>query len=788
MTIVRLLPLFLLALLLSNPGYTQISNNQSSGRSWNAQWIEPAGITGEEYGVYYFRKKLDLTAKPDAFRIHISADNRYKLFVNGTLVSLGPARGDLYYWNYTTLDLAPHLRAGSNSIAVLVWNEAQYRPEAQVSLRTGLIIQGATEKEEILNTNTGWKSIRDKGYHPLPGYFAASTGENVNLSAGFIGWDQPGFDDSGWPAAAKLFDGKLKGTSDGFGWQLVASPIPEAESIPERIPTLRLISGIPRPAGFPAEKAPVTIPANTHVSMLLDQTRLTNAYPTLQFSGGRNAGITLSYAESMYEDLARSGMTKGNRNEVDGKDFSGRKDSLTSNGASGQSYTTLNYRTYRYLRLNIDTREQPLLIEDLYGTFTAYPFKATALIRTADPEIQQMLDIGWRTARLNAVETYMDCPYYEQLQYIGDTRIQAMVSYYYSGDDRLARNALDLIDHSRLPEGITQSRYPTHSTQIISTFSLWYIGMLHDYWMYRDDSAFIRSKLDASRAILHFFAKYQQADGSLKSTPYWTFVDWANGKDWFVGSPPAGSDGGSCIIDLQLLWAYQWAAQMETRMGLKDYASMYTRKAAQLKQTIRKKYWDASKGLYADTREHDRFSQHANSLAILTGLVDPAQQAAVAGKLLSDASLTQCTIYFKYYLHQALVKAGLGNNYRDWLGIWRENIRMGLTTWAEYSDLAYSRSDCHAWGSSPNIEFFRVLLGIDSDAPGFRKVRIEPRLGALTDASGEMPHPAGKISVSYVLADQKWTMKINLPAGIQGLFVWKKKTYPLKSGPNLLVI
>jgi alpha-L-rhamnosidase len=284
-----------------------------------------------------------------------------------------------------------------------------------------------------------------------------------------------------------------------------------------------------------------------------------------------------------------------------------------------------------------------------------------------------------------------------------------MVSYYYSGDDRLARNALNLMDHSRLPEGVTLSRYPTHSTQIISTFSLWYIGMLHDFWMYRNDSNFIKEKLEGERAVLDFFGKYQQSDGSLKNTPYWTFVDWANGKGWQGGSPPISANGSSAIMDMQLLWAYQWAGEMEASIGMPAYAELYKKKAKQLKQTIQKKYWDPAKQLYADTEEKTSFSQQANALAILTGLVQKKDILALSEKLLADSSLTQCTIYFKYYLHMALVKGGLGNDYLNWLDVWRKNIKMGLTTWAETSDIEYTRSDCHAWGSSPNIEFFRTV-------------------------------------------------------------------------------
>ena len=761
--------------------YAQPNATQPLRTQWNASWIAAPNDNGTDYGVYYFRKKISLTTKPASFIIHVSADNRYKLYVNDSLVSLGPARCDTYYWNYETIDIAPYLTTGNNEVAALVFNEAAYRPEAQFTVRTAFILQGASVAEEVLNTNRSWKCIRNNANHPVPGFFFAATkGELVDMSQRVKGpWTALNYDDSTWPLANDVGQGKLKGNGDGFGWSLVPSTIPPMELTYQRIPVLRQATGLNVPASFPGKKAPLSIPAHSTVVLLLDQTFLTNAYVSLDFSKGKGAGISLGYAETLY-DKGSNGRKKSNRNEVEGKEFIGRIDSLLADGSDGQSFTTLNFRTYRYLRLIVHTAEEPLIIEDIYGTFTGYPFKQTAVFNTRNPEIKQILDIGWRTARLNAWETYTDCPYYEQLQYIGDTRIQAMVSYYYSGDDRLARNALTLMDHSRLPEGVTLSRYPSHSTQIISTFSLWYVGMLHDYWMYRDDSDFVKDKLTGVRGILEFFGKYQQADGSLQNVPYWTFVDWAGNMGW----GPKGSDGSAAIYDLQLLLAYQWAAQMEAIIGMPVYATLYTQKAAQLKETIQRKYWDPVKYLYADTKDKKEYSQHTNSLAILGGLVSDTNLPAFSKELLTDSTLTQCTVYFKYYLHQALVKAGLGNDFMNWLGIWRKNIQMGLTTWAEESNLQTTRSECHAWGSSPNIEFFRIVLGIDSDAPGFRSIKIEPHLGTITAASGEIPHPAGKVMVAYSLEKNKWHIKIALPAKTDGQLVWKGKVYPLNAGEN----
>jgi hypothetical protein len=288
--------------------------------------------------------------------------------------------------------------------------------------------------------------------------------------------------------------------------------------------------------------------------------------------------------------------------------------------------------------------------------------------------------------------------------------------------------------------------------------------------------------------VLNYFRGYQQADGSLKNVPYWSFTDWVTAKEWKDGRGPVGKEGNSALMDLQLLWAYQVAADLENKLGMKAYSTAYTQSALQLKNTIRMKYWDRGKKLFSDRPEKDLFSQHANALAILTGMVTQTEAAHIGRQLLSDTTLAPASIYFKYYLHQALVKAGFGNNYLEWLEKWRENIRMGLTTWAEISEVSTARSDCHAWGASPNIEFFRTILGIDSDAPGFAKIRIAPHLGTLKDISGEMPHPNGKISVKYEEANGQLKAEITLPVKTTGRFTWKGKSFLLKSGKNTIKI
>ena len=312
--------------------------------------------------------------------------------------------------------------------------------------------------------------------------------------------------------------------------------------------------------------------------------------------------------------------------------------------------------------------------------------------------------------------------------------------------------------------------------------------MLHDYMMYGKDPSFVANKLSGARGVLEFFSRYQQKDGSLKNVPYWLFTDWVTAKDWQSGKAPTGKDGNAALMDLQLLFALQSAADLEQKIGMKEYATLYTQHAAQLKKTIQSKYWDETRKLFADRTEKDLFSQHANALAILTGVIVGDQATTVAKKIISDSTLAPASIYFKYYLHLALIKAGLGDDYLKWLGKWRENISMGLTTWAETSEVSTSRSDCHAWGSSPNIEFFRNVLGIDSDAPGFSKIKIEPHLGDIKTIGGEMPHPNGKVKVKYNSNNGRLKAEIEIPANTSGQFIWKGKSYPLKGGKNSINI
>ena len=765
---------------------------------WNANWIEAPYTKPHDYGVYHFRKVFLLDDKPQQFIIHVSADNRYKLFVNDELVCFGPSKGDLYHWNFETVDIASHLHAGKNIIAAIVWNFGEDKPVWQISYRTAFIIQGNTKTEEVINTDDSWKCMQDEAYSPLQPqliytYYAAGATEKIDMNNYPQNWTSLNYDDKSWVNAHKLFVGVPKNVFHwSTGWMLVPRQIPMMELTQQRLQSIRK-KDINTNENFLQGNHPIKIPAHTTAHLLFDQSFLTTAFPVLQFSKGKNADISLTYAEALYKNEAdsidwRTQNQKDNRNEIEGKHIIGVKDEIISNGDAHQNFTALSFRTYRYVQLDITTEDEDLTLEDFYGMYTGYPFKLNAHFSSSDTSLNKILDVGWRTARLDAQETYTDCPYYEQLQYVGDTRIQAMVSLYNSGDDRLMRNAIEDIANSTLAEGITESRYPHNIHQEIPTFSLIWISMLHDYYMYRNDTDFVKDQLRISRGVLSFFKQFQQSDGSVRNAPYWDFTDWVEAPGWDGGVAPIDRVGNSALLDLQLLMAYESAEDLEKNLGMAAYAAMYTAQINQLKKIIRNKYWDDAKKIFSDTKEKKYYSQHANALAILTGVADENDAHELGKKLLTDTTMAKASVYFRYYLYQALTKAGYGNDYLNWLGIWKQNLAMGLTTWAEIDDINRARSDCHAWGSSPNIELYRIVLGINTDAPGFSKVKIEPHLGALTNAYGTIPHPNGNIKVSYILQNEKWNIEIVLPTKITGNFIWKGKEYALKEGESNFTI
>jgi len=787
-------------------------------RDWHASWVTHPTAPLREPLVLHFRRSLTLDAAPSSYVVRVSADNRFILYVNGQRVGDGPARGDLSHWRYERYDIAPLLHPGNNFITATVWNWGVFAPIAQISDRTAFLLESEAAGADSISTPEGWEVKVDSGHMPLDRssvnfktYMASGPGEKIDASLEDWNWNSPS-DTDGWvPVASPMRDSiyptvnkaHSADTTGDNNWGLVPDTLPHMEYTPTPAGNVVRVDVENAPAHPPAEEAlrafpasPVTVPPGSHIHLLLDRKTLTTAYPILTVSGGSGAKIWLTYSEALYDKEGH----KGDRNDVDDRTARGLRDLFEPDGGQHRVFESLWWRTWRYLDLDIETGSQPLTLESLTGAFTAYPFKELASFETTDPalgpDLAKIWEISWRTARLDAHETYMDTPYYEQLQYIGDTRIQALISYAVTGDDRLALQALRAFDDSRFPDGITRSRYPSSLAQTIPTFSLLWIGMIHDWWMYRPDAEPARQSLPGARSVLHWFAGYQQPDGLLRQVPWWSFIDWVPSGE----IPTYDAKGESCVTTLEYLGALDDAADLEQHIGDPVFAQRDQTRAVQVRKGLYDQCWNPQRGMLADTPDKSSFSQQANILGVLYDVIPRNQQRQVLTKVLAiepgttPDGVLSASYYFRFYLARALDHAGMADDYLDSIKPWRQLLPLHFTTWPETP--GHTRSDSHAWSAHPIYDLLTLVAGIEPASPGFATVRIAPHLGPLHDLKATYPHPQGNIEVEYHLGSaysdpnakghSVFHATVTLPGTLSGTFDFHGSSRPLKPGINHL--
>lgn len=782
----------LLVLAAATPGFMPA---QQPRQHWSAIWISHPTAPLREPLVLRFRKTIELPTAPQHYIVHVSGDRRFLFYVNGQCIGAGPAVSDLRHWRYETFDLAPALHTGQNQLTATVWNFGIYSALSQMSDRTAFLVQGDTQQESAADTNNSWAVAEEPGITVLPrandgrgDYMAATPGEMLDAAKYAWDWQRPGDTVLHWlPAQTAMREDYYPGAGEAASedavanlpWRLVPDPLPQMTYTDESAGAV-VRSGLPNAARSDFPEHPLQIPPHTKTQVLLDRKTLTTAYPELTFDGGKGSRIVLTYAEALYD----AELKKGNRNEVSGRHAIGFHDEVLPDGGAHRIFEPMWWRTWRYLQIDVETGDETLTLDRLTAHESTYPFEQRALFDSGDPNLERIWEIGWRTARLDAHETYMDTPYYEQLQYIGDTRVQALISYAVTGDDRLARQAITAFANSRIPEGLTQSRYPSTIEQIIPPFSLYWIGMLDDFYWYRPEHQIVAANLQGMREVLAWFFRYQKPDGLLSEPPYWNFVDWVPDGHKI---PTYDANGESCVLSLELVGALHDAAELERALGDPEIATSYETRLRRTREGIYQRCWSPERKLLADTPDRTIFSEHANILGTLYDVIPKDEQQNILRRIVNDEEhLTPASYYFRFYLARALEHAGLSDLYLSSLGPWRDLLPMGFTTWPEMP--GDSRSDSHAWSAHPTYDLLTIVGGIHPGSPGFGTVHIAPALGDLKKLTIRYPHPLGEIQVHYECESDLLKVEITLPTGLDGSFEWRGAAHHLHSGKTTLTL
>jgi len=775
--------LFALAMGALTPAWAQASDG----------WISHPAVAGRTGPVVlHFRRTIDLASVPSAMPVSVTADNRFILFVNGKRVATGPSTGTLAHWRTESVDLAPYLQRGPNVIAATVWDFVRKVPDAPAGLpaASALPPQVAPISQQSAGlgfrltgvgastTEAGWRVKIDEGHTALNGraqvprgrYYVASAPEVVDAAK--ADWDWTGLrEGSGWVDAVPALQVGSR--------HLIADRLPQQSFA--LVPAGQVVrSDLAGAEGFPTRA--LTIPANSRAHILLRRDAMVSAYPELTVSGGAGATIKLTYSEALYD----AQLKKADRDLVEDRQALGITDSFIADGAR-RSFMPLWWRTWRYAELDIQTGAAPLTLESLRVYETGYPFRQLAHFDSSDPELNRIWQVGWRTALVDAHETYMDSAFWEQLQYTGDTRLQMLISYAVTGDPRLAEQAIDVFAESEAENGLEQGAYPSRSDNVIATFSLLWVGMLSDWSMHQPDRAVILRHLPRMRTILKWFEPWRTPNGLLGKNPQWNFVDWAgppgNNRDTF---PAYGKDGGSCLMTVTWLGALRQGAELEAAYGDKSEAAADAAKAEAARDAIRAHCWDQGRGLFADTSDKTPLSQHMNALAVLYDVATPDQAPAILDRITvpghgidAPPELYTSTYYFAWYLIRACEHAGRADRYPALLQTWRDLLKLHYTTWPE--SRGETRSDTHAWSAHPTADLLGIVAGIQPAAPGYARLKVAPVLGDLKSLAAAAATPRGLVSVRYKADGNRLTADIDRPGNLPGDFVWQGKSYPLKS-------
>jgi hypothetical protein len=738
---------------------------------WPCRWISlsPPPVGPALVG---YRCRFNLE-KSRRFRLHVTADELYELFIDGQRAGTGPERGDAANWFFDTYDV--QLSEGPHVIAAMVHQLGPLRPAASVSSSHGLLV--APEDPELcpfVGTGpAGWEAAELNGILPealsvIPGdcfligprYRIDCRGfpERWELSEG-LAWS-PLAAGSGGINGMALYPGrdlhllrpsvlpdrrrsrcarfKVRRMSDGTGdsgaWE-------------------RLLSG----RGF------LRIDAQTALQVLLDSQDYICANVELDLEGGRESRIELVWAEL----IRGADGKKGHRDAVEGP-LLGIRDSLISDGTRRKVRMPV-WRAGRYLEICVQTFEEPLVIHALEVLETGYPLDSVARWETRDTELNELLRVCQRTQEACAHDTYVDCPFYEQLQYIGDTRIQALITYCLTCDARLPKKAIELFLSSRAnPSHLPLASAPSNGASIIPPFSLFLIGMVHDYAWWRGDANCVQSWLPALRSVLDLFLQLPRVCGLAKSPFGWNFLD-ASLSQIAPGGLPGEISG---LLNWQIVLALRELSELEGRFGEPEFAARFRRHASALTAKLNEHLYCPAVGLYSDIPGQDQFSEHGQILPLLSGLLSPERQAQVLSGLIGPHAKKQAGAFFQFYLFEALAKCGRGDLILARLSPWRWAISQGFKAFPEYMRLD-TRSDCHAWSAHPLHHYFASMLGIRPADWGFAKVRIAPQPGRLGELSGTMAHPFGEIRVSLSIQAEGFQANVALPSGLEGEFIFR---------------
>ena len=706
----------------SIPGYSVISTEEKA--DWIAKWIWDKENLTEENVWMCFNKKVTLEKKPEELTAHISADSKYWLYINGETVvyegsvKRGPEKNSGYY---DSVDIAPYLREGENSICALVWfwdNETSYSYSG--SGQGGFIFEAINEDISIISDKS-WKAKRnsafvDSPFYP-PNYRLPEYSIYFDAREDMCNWMNEDYDVSSWENATEYAVG-----GEGAYGKLYPRGIPflkdyglkdyENSDSYENYTVKKLFG----------EKITVDVPYNAQLT------------PYLKIKAPAGKKIRITTENTLIGAVSTTYITKEGEQEFEASGwFNGEH--ITYKIPKGVTVISLKYRE------------------------TGYDSSFCGNFRCDDEFLNSLWQKSLRTLYVTMRDSFMDCPDRERAQWWGDVTSEMIMTMY----------SMDSNSYLLYQKGVEAMLSHVDDTKVLQTvvpisgdyFELpvqqlaGIVGFL-TYYEYTGDVAFIEKVYTAS---LDYLKLWEIGENNLvvHREGSWDWPDWGKKADM------------TAIENAWVYYALSATEKMAEIIGKDNDLSFITERKDAIENGY-KTLWTENGFKSKDVRKPD---DRANALAVLSGLADKGQYKTIKNLLTTTKNSSP---YMEYYVLEALCKMGEYEIARDRIkDRYAEMMSEDYSTLWEFWD-SWRGTKNHAWSGGPLVIMSKHFAGITPLEAGYEKVEINPQYTLSDSMSCTVPSVKGLITLDYKKASDTYTVSLTAPQDLNAVLYVPENT------------
>lgn len=697
----------------SIPEYSVISTQEKT--DWSAKWIWDKENLTEKNVWMCFNKKISLERKPEELIAHISADSKYWLYINGEAVvyegsvKRGPQKNSGYY---DSIDIAPYLKKGENSICALVWfwdDETSYSYSS--SGQGGFLFEAIGEGVTIISDKS-WKVKRnsafvDSSLYP-PNYRLPEYSIYFDAREDMADWMDEAYDASSWENATEYAVG-----GEGAYGKLFPRGIPFLKDYGlkdyEKSKTYENYT-VNKSFG---EKITVDIPYNAQLT------------PYLKIIAPAGKKIRITTENTLIGAVSTTYITKEGEQEFEALGwFNGEH--ITYKIPKDVTVVSLKYRE------------------------TGYDSSFCGDFKSDDEFLNSLWQKSLRTLYVTMRDNFMDCPDRERAQWWGDVTSEMIMTMYsmdsnsYLLYQKGVEAMLSHVDDSKVLQTVVPISGDYFELPVQQLAGI--VGFL-TYYEYTGDKAFIEKVYDAS---LDYLKLWEMGENNLvvHRSGSWDWPDWGNKADM------------TAIENAWVYYALSATEKMAELLEKDEDISFIT----QRKEAIAKGYkalWTEAGFKSEDAKKPD---DRANALAVLAGLAKKEQYDTIKNVLTTTKNSSP---YMEYYVLEALCKMGEYEGAKDRIKDRYEGmINEDYSTLWEFWD-EWQGTKNHAWSGGPLVIMSKHFAGVTPIEAGYEKVKIQPQYTLSDRMNCTVPSVKGLITLDYENTDGDYIINLTLPKALK---------------------